>query len=188
LDHRVDRISPELTRVRSAPGAPRRGARWAGLLLLACAACASPPAAAPLANTFGTPHALADAVLDGFARRDETTLRGLALSAAEFREHVWPELPAARPERNLPPDYVWGDLQQKSDASLRSLLAQHGGRRLTLESVSFAGETTGHQTYTVARKATLRVRDGQGTSSTIRLFGSVLQKDGRAKVFSYIVD
>ncbi len=56
-------------------------------------------------------------------------LRDLALNEIEFREQVWPELPAARPERNLPFSYVWGDLRQKSDANLERTLARHGGRR-----------------------------------------------------------
>ena len=91
------------------------------------------------------------AVLDAIQRRDITTLRSLALNEQEFREHIWPELPASRPERNLPFSYVWGDLHQKSEAALAQTLARHGGRRYMLVSVRFAGESTRYPSYTVYR-------------------------------------
>jgi hypothetical protein len=121
-------------------------------------------------------------------RRDTTTLQGLALSEGEFREQVWPELPAARPERNLPFSYVWGDLHQKSDLSLARTLARHGGRRYSLMSVRMEGDTTRYPSYTVSRETVLRARDETGTEVDLRLFGSIIQKDGGWKVFSYVVD
>lgn len=121
-------------------------------------------------------------------RQDTTTLHGLALNEQEFREQVWPELPAARPERNLPFSYVWGDLRQKSDHSLAQTLARYGGRKYTLVSVRMAGETTRYSTYTVHRETVLQVRDEADTHADLRLFGSAIQKDGAWKVFSYVVD
>jgi hypothetical protein len=142
----------------------------------------------PLLNAHDSPVSLARAVLDAVGRRDATTLRSLALSEEEFREHVWPELPAARPERNLPFGYVWGDLQQKSENALRAMLATHGGRRYELVDVAFAGETTRYQTFSVHRETTLRTHDEQGAERALRLYGSTLQKDGTFKIFSYVVD
>jgi hypothetical protein len=121
-------------------------------------------------------------------QRDLTTLRGLALTEREFHEHIWPELPASRPERNLPFSFVWGDLHQKSESSLKETLARFGGRRLTLVSVRFKGETSRYANSTVHRDTTLKVRDADGTETDVRLFGSSLQKDGAWKVFSYVVD
>jgi hypothetical protein len=147
--------------------------------------CGSPPL---LSNTYPSPEALATAVLNAVERRDTTSLRGLALSEEEFREHVWPELPASRPERNLPFSYVWGDLRQKSDASLERTLARHGGRRYALVSLRAAGETTRYPSYTVSRDTVLRVRDETGVEQEMRIFGSVIQKESAWKVFSWVVD
>jgi hypothetical protein len=127
-------------------------------------------------------------VLSAVEQRDTIALRGLALSEEEFREHVWPELPAARPERNLPFSYVWGDLRQKSDASLGQTLARHGGRRYALVSVRNTGETTRYPSYSVSRETVLTVRDETGAAMELRLFGSTIQKEGGWKVFSYVVD
>jgi hypothetical protein len=128
------------------------------------------------------------AVLDAIQRRDITTLRSLALNEQDFREHIWPELPASRPERNLPFSYVWGDLHQKSEAALAQILARHGGRRYMLMSVRFAGETTRYPSYTVYRETVLKVRDDQGIEADLRVFGSSLEKDDAWKVFSYVAD
>ena len=152
--------------------------------LLLASACSTVP---PLQNTHPSAESLASAVLDAVARQDGDALGRLAVSEQEFRDHVWPDLPAARPERNLPFSYVWGDLRQKSEQSLRIRLTEHGGRRYTLESVRFDGDTTQYEHYLVHRDTVLTVRDHEGTTSEIRLFGSALEKDGW-KVFSYVVD
>jgi hypothetical protein len=131
---------------------------------------------------------LARRVLEAIELNDRDGLQALALSEQEFRDHVWPELPAARPERNLPFSYVWGDLRQKSDLALRRTLAQHGGRHYDFIAVRSAGETTRYQTYAVHRETVLTVRDSDGTELTLRLFGSSIEKDGAWKVFSYVVD
>ena len=130
---------------------------------------------------------LAAMVLDAVARNDRPALEALALSEREFRDRVWPYLPAARPERNLPLAYVWGDLRQKSDATLTETLARHGGRRYALTGVEFAGMSD-YGAYRVHREARLLVRDPGGLPAVLRLSGSFLEQGGRWKVFSYVVD
>lgn len=142
----------------------------------------------PLANTQVSADALARAVLDAIARNDDDTLRALALNEQEFRAHVWPALPAARPERNVPFSYLWGDLRQKSDNSLRSMLGVHRGRRYDLVEVSFAGETTAYGEFRVHRDTIFIARNAAGAQEELRLCGSLLEKNGVWKVFSYVVD
>lgn len=147
-------------------------------------ACSSAP---PLQHTFPSAEAVASAVLDALARKDEAALAALALNDAEFRAHVWPELPASRPERNLPYSYVWGDLHQKSRIRLSETLARSGGLRYQLRGVTFGGKTE-YPSYIVHRDATMRVRDASGVEQDIRVSGSMIEKDGAWKVFSYVVD
>lgn len=156
-------------------------------VLSAVAACngSSEPA---LGNAQTSASALAHLVLDAIARRDQATLHALALDESEFRVHVWPSLPAARPERNLPFSYVWGELKQKSDASLASTLARYGGRRYALVDVQFAGTPTDYAGYLVHGGTTLVVRNESGEQESVRVCGSLLEKDGVWKVFSYVVD
>jgi hypothetical protein len=147
-------------------------------------ACSAPP---PLANVQLSADAVANAVLDALERKDRPALEALALSDAEFRAHVWPELPAARPERNLPYAYVWGELNQKSRLALAQTLATHGGKRYSLRRVSFKGENS-YPGYVVHRDTTLVVSGPGGDEQQIEVFGSMLEKDGAWKVFSYVTD
>jgi hypothetical protein len=158
----------------------------ATLLLTTCAlGCGRP---APLPHSQGSPEELARAVLVAIERRDVEALSNLALNEDEFREHVWPELPASRPERNLPLSYVWGDLRQKTNAALGQTLARHGGRKYELRAVRFTGEATEYSSYRVMRKSEVTVREPQGGEQTLRVFGSVIEKGGRFKVFSYVTE
>jgi hypothetical protein len=158
----------------------------AGGLLLAAACRPAPP---PLAPAFDSPEALARAVLELVATEDVNGLRALALTEQEFRTNVWPELPAARPERNLPFSYVWGDLRQKSDAGLSSVLSRYRAHRLELVAVRFGGRTP-YTSYVVHRDAVFSVRDTatHGPLEEIRVCGSLIEQAGRWKVFSYVVD
>lgn len=154
-----------------------------GLIFLA--ACA--PAKPPLADTRDSPVALAQAVVDAVTAGNSAALASLALSEPEFREQIWPELPSARPERNLPFSYVWGDLHQKSGASLAATLARYRGQYLTLVEVRH-GEATPYPSYTVHRDSVFVVRTADGGTENVRLCGSMVEQSGRWKVFSYVVD
>jgi hypothetical protein len=135
-----------------------------------------------------SPEALAREVLQAIGAHDAGRLRQLAITEQEFREIVWPDLPAAEPRTNLTVEYVWQDLHQKSDADLRQTLEIHGDRPLEFVSVSFRGETSQYRHYLVHRDARVTVRDAEGAEETVRLFGSVFEQDGRYKVFSYVTD
>ena len=152
--------------------------------VLASAGCRAKP---PLANTFSTPEAVASAVLEALAAGDRARLEALALNEEEFTNHVWPELPASRPERNLPLSYVWGDLHQKSSQTLTSTVRRSGGQRYDLRAVTFSGVTP-YAGFRVHREATFRVRDAAGQETDIRVCGSMIEQQGAWKVFSYVVD
>ena len=158
------------------------------LVAAGCSYGDRPAPPSPLHQTFASPDALSRAVLAGLADDDADRLASLALSELEFRTVVWPELPASRPERGLPFDYVWGDLHQKSTNALRRLVARHGGRRYTLAGVVFRGETTPYESYRVHRETILDLVDEEGNELTLPLFGSILERDGEFKLFSYVVD
>jgi hypothetical protein len=135
-----------------------------------------------------SPETLGAAVLAALENEDVAALEALALTEEEFRSVVWPELPAARPERNLSAEYLWTDLHTKSQAGIRNALATGGGQGLSLVRVQFMRGTTQYRNYLVHRDALLTVRDERDQERTVRFFGSVLEQNGRFKVFSYVVD
>lgn len=161
-------------------------------IAFAMAACSNPSEpsrpASPLAHTFESPDALARAVLDGLAKRDLALLRSMALTESEFRDHVWPELPVSRPERNVPFDYAWGQMKQRSDGSLGETVARYGGKNLRFVSTRFTGETTNYQSFSVLRASEVIAADEQGRELILSLYGSALLKDGKYKLYSFVVD
>ena len=171
----MDRLLPQLVLI----------AVWAAA---GCSVSDDNAALSPIDHTFPSPAALSEAVLDALADRDADTLASLALSELEFRTAVWPELPSSRPERGVPFDYAWGDLHQKSSNALQRLVAHHGGKQYELLRVEFSGETTPYRTYRVHRETVLDVRDDEGEELTLALFGSILEREGEFKLFSYVVD
>jgi hypothetical protein len=160
--------------------------------VLVTAACSTPAeptgSATPLANTFDSPEALAQGVLDALAKRDLQRLNSLALSESEFKAHVWPELDTSRPERNVPFDYAWGQMKQRSEGSLAGTMGRYGGRALRFVQTRFTGETTNYQTFTVMRESEVVAADETGRELILRLYGSAMVKDGRYKLYSFIVD
>lgn len=153
---------------------------------------AAPPAPAaapvPLPHSAPTPEEAARRALDLIAAGDRAALLDLALGETEFREAVYPELPASRPERNTSADFVWRSLHQKSRNSLAFTLDRYAGQRLELVAVDFLGETTDYGSYRVHRKTALKVRRPDGAETVVRLFGSMIERAGRYRIFSFVTD
>ena len=164
-------------------GMSRRGVLL-GLVSLVSAACNHPT---PLSDSFGSADEAARAVIAAVAAKNRVRLETIALTEREFREHVWPELPASRTERNLPFSYVWGDLRQKSGMGLSMILERHGGKRYQLQRVRFDAMTP-YASYEVHRQSTFDVTDEAGEQQTVQLCGSMIVKGGRWKIFSYVID
>ena len=135
-----------------------------------------------------SPEALAARVVQALAERDLAALRALAVTEDEFRDVVWPSLPASRPARNVPRSYAWETLHSKSEAHLRARLATWEDRGFRVVSVAFQGPTTDHGPFRVRRQSVVTLRDRHGRETAGRLFGSVIEMEGRFKVFSYVVD
>jgi hypothetical protein len=147
---------------------------------------AAAPAKGPrFANTFDSPEALAREFLSLLAAGDPEQAVPLAISEREYKDVVWPEMPAAP---NVPVNFAWDNMWPKSRYGLDHTFRRHGGQSLTLVRVVFAGETTEYKTFTVHRDARCVVRDADGKEQTLDLFGSVLEDGGRYKLFSFVVD
>lgn len=160
-------------------------------LLLAAGAtgCGAVDAEPRLSSTFESPDALARAVLDAVSREDVETLKGLPLTKDEFRLYVWPKLPASRSEVGLPLEYAWSDLSQKSRSSIAANYARYKGRQLELLSLDFKDGEIDYRSFRIHRKSELRVRDREsGEKLTLQLFGSVMEWQGKYKLFSYVTD
>ena len=90
---------------------------------------------------------------------------------------------------NIPEDFVWDQLRMKSDYGLSVVLHYQGGRGFDFEDIAYHGGRTEYDTFVVHRKPTLHLRDREtGQPGTIVLFGSILEYQGRFKLFSFNID
>jgi hypothetical protein len=197
------RAPVEVSRVIAISGASRlaRGSFVLAVLALsffalACGATAvseeSPStasdAAVSLEPTFDSPEALARAFLSALENEDGPALKSYALTEEQFRHYVWPQLPSSRPERNVPFELGWGDLHQKSHNALLHTFAKHKGKTLELVEIRFEDGMTDYGDYVVHRDARVKVRREDGEEAWMDLFGSVMEWNGRYKLFSYVTD
>jgi hypothetical protein len=142
-----------------------------------------------LSQTFASPEELARAVLAGIEKEDVETLKRLPLSKDEFRLYVWPKLPSSKPERNLPFEFVWSELHQQSVSSIARNFHRYKGKNLELLEIRFRDGTTDYGSFKIHRDARVRVRDAAtGEEGFVDLFGSVMEWQGKYKLFSYVAD
>jgi hypothetical protein len=177
-----------------------RGPLFAGLACLAfavgCGASARSDEADPtgtgdevsLEPTFDSPEALARAFLRALEREDGAALNTFALTEEQFRHYVWPQLPSSRPERNVSFEFGWGDLHQKSHNALLHTFSKYKGFPFEFLEIRFEDGVTDYETYLVHRDAQVKVRRSDGAEVWLDLFGSVMEHNGRYKLFSYVTD
>jgi len=157
------------------------------LLLLAVAACGGGDKPIPLAPSYESKDAAVTAFLQALAARDRDTLMAQAVSQTEFLKHIWPALPASRPDVGMPADRAWTEQAQRNTNFLSQTLGEHGGRRYELVAASFDGTATTYGSFTIHPKTTLDIRDEFGVRE-VRLFGSMIESGGRWKIYSFVVD
>lgn len=141
-----------------------------------------------LEPTFDSPEALAQAFLSALVREDGATLSSLPLNEEQFRYYVWPQLPSSRPERNVSFEFGWGDLHQKSHNALLHTFSKYKGVPLEFLEVRFEDGMTDYDTFVVHRDARVKVQRSDGREVWLDLFGSVMERDGRFKLFSCVTD
>lgn len=70
---------------------------------------------------------------------------------------------------------------------MRRTFHRYAGKALVFLGIEFDGETTLYETFAVHRDARVRVLD-EKKELKLDLFGSILEKDGRFKLFSHLTD
>jgi hypothetical protein len=141
-----------------------------------------------LRSAASSPAELAERFLDAIAEGDLAAARRLLLTFDEYERYIWPELPEADPARNLNPAFVWEMTSIRGDAKLRGVIGNLGGRRLELEQLEFTGGVQQFPGFRLHRSSRLQLRDETGELQSVRLFGSVVERDGQFRIFSFNFD
>lgn len=133
--------------------------------------------------------ALARKFLAEVGSRDTSGMDGLLISRAEFGWVVFPEHRYFSPPYELDPDILWLQLVAETAKGRERVLQRYGGRELAFRSLTCQRDTLQVRSETIRIWSPCRVvfRAGDSTE-THRLFGSIVERDGRVKLLSIAND
>jgi ketosteroid isomerase-like protein len=120
------------------------------------------------------------------ARADSAELRDMLLSRPEFAYLVYPESPYTHPPYRQPPELVWMQLATTGSTGVRRLLARARDYQYVSHRCDATPEREG--TNTLWRQCRARVVRSAGDTVNMRLFGVIVERDGRFKFASYETD
>lgn len=129
-----------------------------------------------------------DELVRRFARaveaRDTAALRRLVLSRGEFAYLYYPTSRQGLPPYELSPDLMWFMIVERSDRGMSALLAQ-AGRSLNVKGYRCIGESTVEGRNRLWGPCLVRQIEAAGDTVEARLFGPILEREGRYKFLSY---
>jgi hypothetical protein len=147
-----------------------------------------PVAPRKLVGGAATAKALVRRFVEALARADTSALVGMAVTRAEFAYLIYPSSPYTRPPYRQSPEITWLLLRAEHQKGLTRLLRRLGGR---------AGTYSGHQCdpnpvregrNRTWRGCRVRIRLATGEPFEGRLFGAIVEREGRFKFASYATD
>jgi hypothetical protein len=132
------------------------------------------------------PAAAAARILDGLLAADKNALRRETVSEPEFLQSLWPWFRGADPGDTRTARFVWEQYSMRSEAGLQGVFKAYAGLPLELVSLRHGGvEEHGGFRLLTRPVVTVRVR---GEIAEVRLFGSIIEQNGRFKVYGFKTD
>jgi hypothetical protein len=146
------------------------------------------PPPAVLQSGAPTRDALVRQVVEALEAADTAAFEPLAVNRAEWAWLFYPTSALAQPPYELPPALAWFQRQEQSRKGVLRALREFEGHALEYGGYSCDPDPTieaTNRSWTGCR-VTLS-RDG-GEPLTLRLFGGILERDGRFAILSYAND
>jgi len=116
---------------------------------------------------------------------DSADLEAMLLDPREFADLVYPESPYTRPPYRQAPGLVWNQIQNPSRSGLTRLLRRLGGQPLQYEGHTCAAQPDRQGHNLIWTGCVVRIVDPNGDVRKHRLFGSIIEREGRFKFVSY---
>ncbi len=118
-------------------------------------------------------------------RRDTAAFRDLVLTRAEFAYLYYPTNPEARPPYDLSPGLMWFLLDGNNRKGIVRALDERGGRPLQYVGYRCDGTPSHQGANTVWARCVVRRLQAPGDTVAERLFGPIVEREGRFKFVSY---
>ena len=130
-----------------------------------------------------------DDLVRRFARaveaRDTAALRRLVLSRGEYAFLYYPTSAQGLPPYSLPPELLWLMMVEQSNRGVTRLLAERAGRPLGVAGLRCVGDSTLEGKNRLWGPCLIRRVEAPGDTVEERLFGPIIERDGRFKFVSY---
>jgi hypothetical protein len=123
--------------------------------------------------------------MTALSANDSSAFSEMLLTAREFADLVYPESPYTHPPYRQSPALVWNQIRNPSTSGLTRLLRRIGGTRIHYMS-HFCDRRPDRQGANVIwAGCTVRIVDQNRDTTSQRLFGSIIERDGQFKFVSY---
>ncbi|MFO7260624.1 MAG: hypothetical protein DIU52_005690 [bacterium] len=124
-------------------------------------------------------------VVDALVRNDTLVFERLAVNRAEFAWLYFPTTRVAQPPYELPPALAWFQMQQRSRRGVFRALAEFGGVPLQYRGYRCDPEPTVEGGNRIWIGCRVELARPGGEPAAVRIFGAVLERDGRFAILSY---
>jgi hypothetical protein len=120
--------------------------------------------------------------------RDSADVRAMVLDAAEFIDLYYPTSVHSHPPYKQSPELTWFLLQQNSEKGIKRALERYGGVPLHFEGYTCNSQPKVEQANLLWEQCTVRWAPAPGVPSPLRIFGTIIERNGRFKFVSYAND
>lgn len=117
--------------------------------------------------------------------RDTATLRRLTISRAEFAYLYYPTSAQGLPPYDLSPDLMWFMQVERSNRGVSALINERSGKSLDEAGYRCLGDSTVEGRNRLWGPCVVRRVVTPGDTVEERLFGPILERDGRFKFLGY---
>lgn len=144
--------------------------------------------ATELKDASETRDALVVRFMKALEARDSADIRAMVLDAAEFIDLYYPTSVHSQPPYKQSPEITWFLLQQNSEKGIKRALERYGGVAPHFEGYTCNSEPKVEQANRFWEQCTVRWAPVPGAPSPMRIFGTIIERDGRFKFVSYAND
>ena len=117
--------------------------------------------------------------------RDTAALNAMVLDRAEFAWLFYPTNKLALPPYEMPPALMWENILANSDAGARRAIDRLAGRPLVVQRVSCTQPAVQEGVNRVYERCVVTLRAGPETIRDARVFGTIIERNGRFKFLGY---
>jgi len=143
---------------------------------------------AVLSGSAASPEALVNGLFAALRADDSTAMRALVLTPGEFAWLYYPHTKWTRPPYVMAPDLVWLQVGASSEKGLVRLVRRYGGRALRFEALACPDSSVTEGPNVITEGCRVRFAVADSAPRELRIFGSLLGRDGRYKLVSYSND